>query len=202
MTQTSLLLWSGRFLIFGGILLVSGLNLSPGYSNDAAHFNDPLYFPSAVLQIAGALMILMALPLLYAFQADKGGFFGFLGFLLSFIGLAFFGFAIFFNSFVMLNIDSLGPETQALLNTENHPFSSLSNYITGSLISLSIGFLLLGISGLRSKGYPNAVPMLFIIGAVSTAILPIYPYNFQIGLSLLCLGIILGGNYIIGEAKT
>lgn len=202
MSQTSLLFWSARFLIFGGILLVSGVNLTAGFTNDVSVFNDLFYFPSTILIALGTLLILMPFPLVYAFQAEKRGFLGFMGFILAFTGLASFGFGTFITSLIFPALAMQGPENEALINFYEIPFPHFDIFKLGSLIVLALGFCILGISGLKARIYSSAVPILFITGGITTVMIPIQPYNLQIGLSLISLGIILAGNHIYGEAKS
>jgi hypothetical protein len=201
MSQTSLLFWSARFLIIGGILMVSGINLFPG-SIHVYDFDNIFYLPSVALIALGTTLILMPFPLLYAFQADKGGFLGFFGFFTAFTGLAVFGFFPLFQSSIFPVLASYNLETAALLTLEETPFTLFFTFYRGGILVLALGFSLLGLSGLRSKAYSSAVPILFISGAISTIAIPIQPYDIQIGISLICLGIILVGNHIFGEAKS
>lgn len=203
MSQTSLLFWSARFLIFGAILLVAGINFYPGYTIGTSIQNEPLFFPSTALIAAGTLLILMPFPLLYAFQAEKRGFIGFLGFVLSFAGLASLGLSIFISGLILPYIPA--PVSLPSFSELVVPEINLKQFETIQLIStivMSTGFLVLGISGLKAKIYSSAVPVLFITGAVSLVMLPIQPYNLQLGISLISLGIVLAGSHIYGEAKS
>lgn len=204
MSQTSLLFWSARFLIFGAILLVAGINFYPGYDIGTSNQADPLFFPSIVLIAVGTLLVLMPLPLLYAFQAEKRGIIGFLGFVLAFTGLASLGFGTFIAGLIIpyIPVPPTLPSFSELVVADEIKLEQYELFQLISLIVMAAGFCVLGISGLKAKIYSSAVPILFIVGAVCLVMLPIQPYNIQSGVSLICLGIILAASHIYGEAKS
>jgi hypothetical protein len=200
MSEKALLLWSARFLIIGGFCLAIGINIRTGFTADFSEFDDPFYLPGIFLVLVGTLMVLIPFPIMYAFQADRAGKIGFIGFILSFMGLAAFNVGTLAINFILPVLAVHNEQTQTLLASEVPPFPLYAGFSMASMLVQTLGFIFLGIGTFKAKFYSRLVPSLFILGAITLMVLPIHPYNQKLGISLISVGLILAGNHINNEA--
>jgi hypothetical protein len=202
MSQNSLLQWSAWFLIFGGICLAVGINIRTGFTTDVAEFNDPFFLPGIILVMFGTLLVLIPFPVLHAFQAERAGKVGFISFIMAYIGFAAFNVGTTSMNFIWPALAAHSEETRALLAMEVSPFSLFVDFSFITMLLQTTGFIIFGFATLKAGIYSKMIPALFILGGIVLVIFPIHPYNQKLGLSIISLALILGGNHILNEASS
>ncbi|CAN5560256.1 hypothetical protein BH23BAC1_BH23BAC1_21820 [soil metagenome] len=202
MSQTSLLKWSARFLIFGGICLAIGINIRTGFTMEVSEYEDPLFLPGIILILIGTIFTLIPLPVLYAFQAERAGIVGFISFIMAYAGFAAFNIGTTTINFIWPVLAAGGEESRALVAKEILAFPLFVDLSFISMLLQAVGFILFGFATWKASIYSRLVPVLFILGGIVLVIFPIHPYNQKLGISLLSLAIILAGNHLNNEASS
>jgi len=90
MSERNLVRWSGVSLALGGVAIAAYMLVHPWAERVGDVATTPSWVFSHTLHFAGALLILLGLPGLYARHRARTGVPGFLGFLLAFFGTALF----------------------------------------------------------------------------------------------------------------
>ncbi|MBI5292148.1 MAG: hypothetical protein HY872_09760 [Chloroflexi bacterium] len=182
--------WQGLALLIGGILMGVGLLIHP---NDAA---DPGAVLSARWALAHGLLLIGAVPVLLGLSSlyqRAGGGLAFIGYLLTFGGVALFIFAFALEAFVV-PVMAADPNAQALLDPAGPLLGgSLGLFLLVTGLVFTVGAILLGIAILRSATLPKWSGVLFIIGS-AVAFVPPLPYAVLIisGLALSAALIVTG----------
>jgi hypothetical protein len=174
--------WQGLTLLIGGILMGVGLLIHPDEAADPGAVLSARWALAHGLLLIGAVPVLLGLGGLYQ---RAGGGLAFIGYLLTFGGIALFVFAFALEVFVVPVI-AADPNAQALLDPAGPLLGGplgLFLLVTGLIFTL--GAILLGIASLRSATLPKWSGALFIIGS-AVAFVPPLPYAVLIisGLAL------------------
>jgi hypothetical protein len=180
--------WQGLALLIGGILLGVGLLIHPDEAADPGAVLSARWALAHGLLLIGAVPILLGLGRLY--QRASGGL-AFIGYLLTFGGIALFVFFFALEAFVVPVI-AADPNAQDLLDPAGPLLGGplgLFLLVTGLIFTL--GAILFGIAILRSATLPRWSGVLFIIGS-AVAFVPPLPYAV-----LLISGLALGAAFIV-----
>jgi hypothetical protein len=139
-----------------------GARLLPGWSNSYATF------------ILIIVLTLFALPVQYlsAWKEFKG--LGFVSFILAFIGTALFVGAGFIDAYVT-PVLAQSDATRFLLAMDSSLFKTLIPTLMFGGIAFAIGYVLFGVSVIRSKKFSLWIGILFILGAPVLGLSPLMP---------------------------
>lgn len=164
MSSQNLMRWSGVALVLAAVLIVVPTLFHPDALSPQAELN-PAWGPVHIIVGVGFLFSLFGLVGLYARQAEKTGALGLIGFILAFIGNTLLvGLALFVEGFIAPVVSS-GHGTTPVL----HPAGLLGGpAFTASaftVFAFSLGFLLIGLAGLRAKILPRWPNLLLIVSA-------------------------------------
>jgi len=174
MSTSRLIRWSGLALLLAGVLLAIPVLVHP---NDA----DPravlprAWVPVHSLLVVGMVLALFGLIGFYSAQADKVGWLGLIGFVLTFSGVALVVFALALEAFVVPVIAADGAG-QALLDPAGPLFGGMLGLVfllAGG--SLALGTILLGIATARARLLPPWVGVLMLVGGPLVAFWPPLP---------------------------
>ncbi len=161
MSGTKALRWSGLANVAAGALVALFLLLHPD-----RHTAGVLGGSYEILHLTGVLSVILALlglVGLYAVHVDRGGYLGFAGFLLAFVGTTLRGAVAFFDGFVVPILAVHAPD---LLNNlqSAFPWPAIAIFPLTSTCFI-LGFLLFGIMLLRVARLPRAGAILLLLGA-------------------------------------
>lgn len=133
----------------------------------------------------GALIGLLGITGIYLWQRAEAGIFGFVAYIVVFIGLALIACIDYSGAFVTPN---LSEEQVANLGK-----SSTMQVITISSMIFLVGEILFGISTIIVGIYPRIASVLFMIGFFTTPVRTVYPIITFIGLTISGSGLIWWG---------
>ncbi len=166
MTTDTLIRWSGRAGLLGGILLALNFLFLPGGA-DPAPATVQLHTPYAAehsLAVFGLVLILFGLTGIYTVQAQAVGRLGLLGYVLSFVACALLVGVSYSDAYVYPTVAAAAP----------HLFDLAGALVNGPIVlayalpsvGLLLGALLLGVATLRAQKLSRAATLCFLLGAV------------------------------------
>jgi hypothetical protein len=167
MSSTTLYRLSGWSLLVGAVIFALGNLIHPLEHSQEAYLVST-WVEAHVLIIIGSFMLALGLPALYLRQGEKKGVLGFIGLILTLIGLAGAISGSWYEAFVAPVINPLDAA-----EIENG-FGGLFNAITG--LAFVCGPAVFGIAGLRAKLFPWPPVVLFIVVMVILLVLPALPF--------------------------
>ena len=144
-----------------------------GLTNMAARLTGRWEF-AYVLFVGVLVLTLFGLIGLYVRQLEKAKAIGFIGFFLAFIGTAIFIGAGIFDGFVSPILAQSGA-TQFLLDAKGALLTHLSPLFIFGGLSFAIGFILFGITIIRTKIFPRWTGILLILSAPILGLSPLMP---------------------------
>lgn len=163
MSSSLLYRTSGLALLLGAVLgsigNVLGSVLFP--NNDLSQSSSVVWFAVMLLSFIGSLFLLLGLPAVCVRQAERAGWLGFIGFVLTIIG----GFL--FTSFsptALLILPWLAQEAPKLAASSGPP-SLFVFFLVASLL-FAVGGILLGVATMRARILPRWAGLLILVGAV------------------------------------
>lgn len=171
MTTSQLYRTSGLSLVIGAFAFVAHVVLRSLFTAGV----DPLIFakqgfwvPTNALGFAGAMLVLMGLPGMYARMAMQTGRFGLVGVVLIAIAWTFFG--VFLSLYAALVLPWLANEAPALVGTGAPlPAAFIVAFIAG-LIAWLAGTVLLAIPFIRGRVQPRWVGYLLPVSGIWVAV--------------------------------
>lgn len=199
MSTTKLIRLSGLALMLGGISYAVHLITHPP-GETAKYALYALWVPSHVLGGIASVLLALGLVGLYSRQMEKVGVPGLIGFILTFVGLAFTAGALIFLSsllipfFAVRGMDSFVDPKGPLLN------SSAGLLAVGlPALSLSLGLLLFAIVTLRARVLPQwgawIVILVIPLAVVGVVVVFFVGTSFQ-GILQTLLGVWLGLGFV------
>jgi hypothetical protein len=196
MSLTNLSRVGGLALLLGGLLEVVGLLLHPS-GTDPGHYLDLLWLPANLLLLVGALLSALGWPLMYARQADRIGWLGLVGFVLTFlVGLIFNLVLGGIEAFVLPTL-AANAAAQPLLS--NPPPAAERGFLLLALLFELVGCLTYGIATLRAGVYPRlvgglllATPVLGLVSSFASLPGPLAQLDaVAFGLAMIAAGVTL-----------
>jgi hypothetical protein len=164
--------WSGLAFAIGGVSIAGfyvGLVPTGGPGGATAQDTSaPAYLIAHGLHTVGGVLTLLGLVGFYLSQAERTGKIGFAGFVLAFIGTAFYAGLGMIAEFVAPALAARAPELGA---PERGPLVPLA------FVPFLVGYVLLGAATLRSGTGPRAGAIAFILAAVLVALPWPWPLN-------------------------
>jgi uncharacterized membrane protein len=155
---------SGLALLLGAILAIVAVvgHNAVRQASELAELTNPSSVMFVRLLMAGALLVIIGMPGLYARQAERAGVLGLIGFVLTFVGLLFADVVMTANwGFIMPKVAAT-PEGRALIEA-GLPAPGFMMLVFPMVL---VGLLLLGISIVRAKVLPRWIGWLFIAGVL------------------------------------
>ena len=185
MRSSSLFRWGAPATMLGGALVVVANLMSPfvlDFDNLSGSTATNAYIFQHLLLMLSQLLLLGGTFGLQARQSEAAGALGLVGFLGAFVGTAlllghFWG-QVFIAPVVAVEAPSLIDRPTGLLMVE---------FMLPFLLS-SLGWLLFGVSMLRSRAYPRVAAGLLIAGAVIHIVLTVPGSGLVLGVALTWLG--------------
>lgn len=181
-----LIRWSGLVGLLAGVLYAAGAWLHPlGESVDAVL--NPRWIPSHIVYWIAVLLLQFALIGLYAFQAEKAGKLGLVGFVLAFIGTS-------IVSSILIYVSAVAP----LIASEAQPIFERAMTMPGYLQFLfvagfGLGYVLFGLATVRAAVYPRWSGLLLIIGVTLFIVAEATPLAEGVAHALITVGDTLFG---------
>lgn len=177
MSSTTLYRMSGLALVLGAILGILGNVLGNVLypNNNLQQYNSPLWLVISLVTVIGLLLLVVGLPGIAVRQADRAGRLGFIGFVLTWIGV-FLETSLFL--ILLLVLPWLAQVAPKLAGSNNGPPSLFIAFLVGTIL-LTLGGILLGIATMRARILPRWAGLMLIIGAVLNIV--DFPLNGAIG---------------------
>jgi hypothetical protein len=188
MQTNSLTRWAGAALALSGLFFAFDA-LHPD-SADPNALASPLWIPVHVILGLGMLLYLPGITGLYSQQAPRLGRLGFIGFVLSFFGIAVFAGTILTAEAFLFPLLGTIPATAALMADPNSPLNAgpLAFILIAASVAFALGCILLGIALLRWGNLPRIPVVLMVIGGVFIPFAPPLP-QFVAAISAILLGV-------------
>ena len=197
MSERNLVRWSGVSLALGGVAIAAYMLVHPWAERVGDVATTPSWVFSHTLHFAGALLILLGLPGLYARHRARTGVPGFLGFLLAFFGTALFVGTGMSSAFLWPAIAAEAPTFVASGGGMfTHPLAL--GPIMAARIFLVIGFVWFGIVAFRAGILSRWGSLLVVLGVIATNLPtePVGPVPWAVsvlGGVVFCIGLLSWG---------
>ena len=192
---------SGAAAVAAGVLLALSFLLRPGEQDPVMLARAPTTVPHS-FGIAGLVLAQLGLIGIYARMRVDAGLFGFVGFLLAFIGSNFMTGVWFFSAYVEHVIAADAP---ALLAPDGPIESGIAQVMFAvSLATFCLGYLALGASGVIARIFPIpagallGIGSLLIFAGIAGEILAVR----QLGAVLLGLALVWFGSRVWSETAS
>ncbi len=164
MSSTTLYRASGLSLLLGALLGIIGnvVNDLVFSGNDPHQYPNGLWLATSLLGFIGSVLLVLGLPGIGARQAEKAGWLGLVGFVLTIVG------GIMFTSFSAITFLVLPwlAVNAPKLAAGNGPPPAVFAYVLVAGLLFAVGGVLLGIATMRAGIFPRWAGLLIIIGAV------------------------------------
>lgn len=148
----------------------------------------PYWIPINIVLLVSTFLLLLGLVGLYLKQAEKAGVLGIIGFLLSFIGVAWYACITYYETFFWPVIASQAPTLFAVLGfSPTNKSLAFAFWLSG--LFWGLGYILFGIATTRSGLFPKWAGILFCAGAVIFG-LGMVPMIRTLGALLFATGLI------------
>lgn len=180
MAPHTLVRWSGAALVLGGICLALFMVVHPYGEIAGAHAAHSIrWVPAHSLHFAGALLVLLGLPGLYARQMRETGRLGLVAALLATAGTAMFVGTGMITAFIWPVIAESAPRFVA---ADGPMFADpLPRFATDApYVGMVLGFVLLAVASIRARTLPTETAVVLAIGVVlfSSPVAPVGPLPF------------------------
>lgn len=205
MSISKLLRSSGAAAVLCGVLTIAFWFIHPSAADPRAPHDDAFFAAlqgarfRAVFLVFVALLLLSLLSLVgfYARLRQAGGRLGLLGFVLSLVGTAMFVASGVFQSAVAPVLAGSGATRQLL--AEDGPLLGglLRALFAATGLTFAAGYVLFGLSMLRSGALPRGAAVLLMLGAPVLGLSPLMPLPVRM-LGCLCWG---AGNVWLGSTQ-
>jgi hypothetical protein len=163
MSSATLYRASGLALLLGAVLgIIGNILTTTFFSGDNPHqFLTPLYMVVTLVSLIGEVLLLLGLPGICARQAQRAGWSGFIGVILTFLG----GFILTSFSVVELIIQPWLAQIAPQLIAGNGPPAFFAFFLVAGIL-FALGSILLGIAVMRASILPRWAGLLLLVGAV------------------------------------
>jgi hypothetical protein len=175
MSSTRLIRWSGAALAVAGILAALSFLFHP-LVPELGDMQTPRWLAAHALSGIAFIFMLPGFAGLYAHVAEKSGALGLAGFVLVSIASALMGGLLLFVESVLLPVASTNPAFVSLTDPASEVYRgtlALPLFLGTSLL-FAVGFVLLGMTVVRSSSLPKLAGYLLIAGGVFFS-LPVPP---------------------------
>jgi hypothetical protein len=163
MSTGALLRWSGVAGVLGGVLLTLSFVFRPGEQDAPTLAANPTTIPHS-LGIVALISCQLALIGTYARMRAESGLFGFVSFLLAFIGSGFMIGVWFYSAYIEHVIAARAP---ALLASDGPIEEGIAQTTFAvSLMTFTLGYVLLGVSVTIAKVFPRWIGLLLAVGCL------------------------------------
>jgi hypothetical protein len=166
MSDSNLFRWSAAALVVAGLATALFWILTVPFESFASAevALHPLFTPGQILHVLGALLALFGYIGLYLWQRQEVGKLGFVGFVLAFIGAAFF---LSDGMIGLIVFPAVAANAPALVDVTGAMFTGrvLVAYIVFAATNM-IGIAVFGIAILRGGLFPRVAALLFILGGI------------------------------------
>jgi hypothetical protein len=168
MSSSTLYRASGLALLLGALLFIIGNILGtvlfPGNST-ATQLSSALYVSVSLVSFIGELLLLLGLSGIVVRQAQRAGWLGFVGFVLTFLG----GALLTSTSVVSFLVFPWLAQVAPKLATGNGPPAFFVYFLVAGIL-FALGGILLGIATMGAQVLPRWAGLLLIIGAVISVV--------------------------------
>jgi hypothetical protein len=205
MSSSTLFRLSGAALIVGVVLATVGFTLWRIFGSSFEEFGA-FRISTDLLLLAGALVLLIGLPGMYARQADQAGRLGLLSFVMVFLGLAAHEVSTAPLTIFVPPLLASRPETQPLVAQPDTLESELGTvwiaYYATFLLIYYLGIVVLGIATLRARVFRRWAAVLLIAGPLVSFLGGAFvPVAQDVGLAAIVVGWVWCG-YALLAGKT
>ena len=186
MSRTPLARMAGPIaLVTGGLLLVQQLLMVTilDRSQIEATMASPMFVPLAVLYFVAFCGLLATLITTYAWQAERAGVFGAIGFLAAIIGTMFLAGDLWFEAFAVPWLGNVAPASLHLAG------GMLLYGAFTSYILFAAGWVLYGLASFRARVFPRLISVAIMIGGLIGFQGALPPFAIPLALAVAWLGI-------------
>ena len=159
MSTANLIRWSGLASLLASVLYIVGGFLHPA-GEDLAAVSSPNWVLAHLLLWASVILLLFGLIGLYAWQREKTGMFGLVGFVLAFTGATIAGVFVANGAAMLPQVAATAPDLFAQIAAP--PAFALPLFG----VTFGLGFILFGVATMRADVLPRWAGLLLIIGTV------------------------------------
>ncbi len=143
----------------------------------------PLFVPSAIAYVVAFCGLLIALVAVYAWQANRAGTFGAIGFVAALVGTLFLAGDAWFEAFAVPWLADVAPEAL------HKPSGLLMIGAFTSYVLFAGGWVLFGLASLRARAFPAAISVAILLGGVIGFYALVPPFAVPLGLAIAWLGV-------------
>ncbi|HEY8600834.1 MAG TPA: hypothetical protein VIL85_20525 [Thermomicrobiales bacterium] len=160
MTPQKLYRLSGFGLIGGGVLFAIGNLLHPLQHNVEA-YAYPTWTAAHILFSLGAALMAISLAGFFAWQAQRAGWLGLIGYIMTGLGLVYLPIGGYFEAFIA---PTVGADLVAAIQAQ----SGAQDGIAGLVYLL--GHVILGIATVRARVFPRPASLVLLLGIITLVI--------------------------------
>jgi hypothetical protein len=143
---------------------------------------NPLFVLSAIAYVVAFCGLLIALVAVYAWQANRAGTFGVIGFVAALVGTLFLAGDAWFEAFAVPWLADVAPEAL------HKPSGLLMIGAFTSYVLFAGGWVLFGLASLRARAFPAAISVAILVGGVVGFYALVPPFAVPLGLAIAWLG--------------
>jgi len=172
-------------LAAGALMTVQQLVMYPivDRSHLIATIANPLFVPSAIAYVVAFCGLLIALVAVYAWQANRAGTFGVIGFVAALAGTLFLAGDAWFEAFAVPWLADVAPEAL------HKPSGLLMIGAFTSYVLFAGGWVLFALASLRARAFPAAISVAILVGGVIGFYALVPPFAVPLGLAIAWLGV-------------
>ena len=171
-------------MVAGALLVLTDLARLLGGHDPASFAGDPFTMVANAGYALSFAVLAVALVAVHQHDARATGRLGLAAFVLALVGVVQFGGNMWFDGFAAPWIAEVAPEAFAAERTTILEIGGLSSYVL-----FALGWLLTGVSVLRSRVYPWPIGVAFLASGVLGFGAGVAPYGAPVGLTFLVLGL-------------
>ena len=145
---------------------------------------DPLFRAFSIAYAAGFVGLVIALAAIHVRQARAAGVFGLVGFGAAVLGTMSLGANMWLEAFASPWLMAAAPE---LLTSEKAPIWQIG--YTSSYVLFALGWILFGLSNLRSRAVPTALSAAVVLGGAIGFFAAQPPFGVPLGLAVVAVGV-------------
>jgi hypothetical protein len=145
---------------------------------------DPLFQAFSIAYAAGFVALVIALAAIHVRRARAAGVFGLVGFGAAVLGTMSLGADMWLEAFAAPWMMAAAPE---LLTMEKTPIWQVG--YTSSYVLFALGWILFGLSNLRSRAVPTALTAAVVLGGAIGFFAALPPFGVPLGLAVVAVGV-------------